>query len=173
MRLGRLSGGRKGGGGQRGHLDHGIGRAGGLAECWRLYTGTMDAGGKPMHETGDPGRETLNAGTDPSLPVSFEAPYSEMPSNKSFRTKVVLAKAAKQNRCVSPHRLQSPRSPLSFSLTLASSTARSPSGSASSRTRRSSTTVRDHTFAEWRERQNGGKSPHHRKSLRNSFSDRH
>ena len=66
-----------------------------------------------MHETGDPGRETLNAGTDPSLPVSFEAPYSEMPSNKSFRTKVVLAKAAKQNRCVSP-RLQSPRSPLLF-----------------------------------------------------------
>lgn len=37
---------------------------------------------------------------------SFEISHSEMPSNKSFRTKVVLAKAAKQNRCVSPRRLR-------------------------------------------------------------------
>lgn len=33
--------------------------------------------------------------------LSFSPPsHSEMPSNKSFRTKVILAKASKQNRCV-------------------------------------------------------------------------
>ena len=53
---------------------------------------------------------TREFGTDPFAP-SGPYTHSEMPSNKSFRTKVVLAKAAKQNRCVSP-RLRSTRSPL-------------------------------------------------------------
>lgn len=64
-----------------------------------------------------------------------------MPSNKSFRTKVVLAKAAKQNRSVlrSVPRESPSRSLADLAVTC---TARSRSGSASRPTPRSSTTVR-------------------------------